>query len=174
MGVAETTIDTGGNTSDTETGGANVNMVPKDGGNIFKLYSAANYTGENLSSGDVPDDLVARGNSESSNAMRKVYDVGIGLGGPILRTVGRARLFTSAEGLVVLGAVAAWTLSLVHVLRGRTEIFVEVARRSGRDQCDGRHTLPACERRPNARAMSRSAFAMNAASQALSSMHASR
>jgi hypothetical protein len=85
VGVAETTIDTGGNTSDTETGGANVNMVPKDGGNIFKLYSAANYTGENLSSGDVPDDLVARGNSESSNAMRKVYDVGIGLGGPILR-----------------------------------------------------------------------------------------
>lgn len=49
------------------------------------------------------------------------------LGWPILRTVGRARILTSAEGLVVLGAVAAWTLSFVHVLRGRTEIFVDTA-----------------------------------------------
>jgi carboxypeptidase family protein len=81
--VAEQVVDTAGSTSDTETGGANVNMVPKDGGNKFSLFGAANYTGNQLASGKVPDSLIARGSAPDQNSMRKVWDYGIGIGGPI-------------------------------------------------------------------------------------------
>lgn len=50
------------------------------------------------------------------------------LGWPIVSTLaGPKRLVTSADGLIMLGAVAAWLVSLVHLLRGRTEIFVDTA-----------------------------------------------
>jgi hypothetical protein len=81
--VAEQVVDTAGNTSETETGGANVNMVPKDGGNKFSLYSTANYTSNGLASGKVPDSLIARGSAPDQNSMKQVWDYGIGVGGPI-------------------------------------------------------------------------------------------
>ena len=49
VGVQETVIDTGGSAVDTETGGANVNMVPKDGGNRFSFHLPSAITNEHLS-----------------------------------------------------------------------------------------------------------------------------
>src|SRR5262245_38829983 len=85
VGVQETAIDTGGAGAETETGGANINMVPKDGGNRFTLFGAVSYTNEDLASAKVPDDLIARGAAPDQNSMKKVYDYGIGVGGPIKR-----------------------------------------------------------------------------------------
>lgn len=81
--VAEQVVDTGGNAVESETGGANANMVPKDGGNRFSLYGTANFTNTNMASGKVPDNLIARGSAPDQNSMRKVWDYGVGVGGPI-------------------------------------------------------------------------------------------
>jgi hypothetical protein len=85
IGVQETVIDTGGAGAETETGGANVNMVPRDGGNTYSMRSVMNYTNENLSSGKVSDALVARGSAAYANSLKKVFDYGVGIGGPIVR-----------------------------------------------------------------------------------------
>jgi hypothetical protein len=85
IGVQEVVVDAGGNVAESETGAANVNMVPQDGGNRFKLMSIVNYTTQNLASGQVPDDLIARGSAPNQNAVKKVYDYGLGFGGPFLK-----------------------------------------------------------------------------------------
>ncbi|MGE3578631.1 MAG: carboxypeptidase regulatory-like domain-containing protein [Vicinamibacterales bacterium] len=83
IGVQETVVDTGGANAETETGGANVNMIPRDGGNKFSSNSIFNYTNTDLASGKVSDDLIARGSAADQNAMKRVYDYGIGVGGPV-------------------------------------------------------------------------------------------
>lgn len=85
IGVQETVVDTGGASAETETGGANVNMIPRDGGNQFSLHGVVSWTTEKLASGKVPDDLVARGSAADSKSMKKVYDYGLGIGGPVLK-----------------------------------------------------------------------------------------
>jgi hypothetical protein len=85
IGVQETVIDTGGASAETETGGANVNMIPRDGGNRVSLYSALNWTTEGLASGKVPDSLIQRGSAADAKSLRKVYDYGLGIGGPIVK-----------------------------------------------------------------------------------------
>ena len=85
IGVQETVVDTGGADAETETGGANINMVPRDGGNIFSLRSIVAYANEDFASGRVPASLVARGSAAQSKSLKKVYDYGVGFGGPIVR-----------------------------------------------------------------------------------------
>src|SRR5262249_45401121 len=81
----ETVVDTGGNTAESETGGANINMVPRDGGNVIRVHSINVYTNHSLASSNVSDELIARGSAPSQNSMKQVYDYGIGIGGPIMR-----------------------------------------------------------------------------------------
>ena len=83
--VQEIVVDTGGNSAETETGGGNINIVPRDGGNTLKALSNLNYTNQDLSSGKVSDALIARGSAANSNSMKKAYDYGMGIGGPIAR-----------------------------------------------------------------------------------------
>ena len=42
VAVQEVVVDTGGSSAETETGGANINMVPREGGNSLKFYGIAN------------------------------------------------------------------------------------------------------------------------------------
>jgi Carboxypeptidase regulatory-like domain len=85
VGVQETVIDTGGANAESETGGANVNMIPRDGGNTFKLIALANYTNEDFASGQVPDSAVKRGAPAQASTVKKVFDYGLGIGGPIVK-----------------------------------------------------------------------------------------
>ena len=85
IGVQETVIDTGGASAESETGGANVNMIPRDGGNTLKLIAMANYTNENFASGQVPDSAVKRGAPVQASTVKKVFDYGLGIGGPIVK-----------------------------------------------------------------------------------------
>ncbi len=82
VAIQETVIDTGGANAETETGGANINMVPREGGNSFKVYSQLAYTDENFSAEAVPDAIAARGFGPQTT-LRKVYDYGVGVGGPL-------------------------------------------------------------------------------------------
>ena len=82
VGVQETVLDTGNNFAESETGGANINLVPKEGGNRFSLYSTAYYSDHRFSARGVPDELVARGAAPQSS-LKLVYELGIGIAGPI-------------------------------------------------------------------------------------------
>ena len=82
VAVQEVVVDTAGSTADTETGGANINMVPREGGNSLKIYSNIAFTNESLSAEAVPDFVAARGFAAQSS-LRKIWDYGVGVGGPI-------------------------------------------------------------------------------------------
>ena len=81
-GIQEVALETGGQSSESTTGGVQLNFVPKDGGNTFKTYLSTNYAGPKLQSDNLSDDLRARGLTVA-NSIKKIYDFGAGLGGPI-------------------------------------------------------------------------------------------
>jgi hypothetical protein len=80
--VQEIVVDTGGIAADSETGGANYNVVPRDGGNRISVTAAGNYAGENLQQNNMSDSLRERGVSNLP-PIYKIYDAGGGFGGPI-------------------------------------------------------------------------------------------
>jgi len=83
MAVQEVTMETSGASAETQSGGLNVNMVPKDGGNQFRGTFAGDYANDSLQTGsNLTDELRARGLTRT-NSIRNVYDVGVGAGGPI-------------------------------------------------------------------------------------------
>jgi hypothetical protein len=82
VAVQEVVVDTGGSSAETETGGANVNMVPREGSNQLKLFGTANFTNHTFSASHVPDDLKARGITDQSS-LKQIWDHGIGVGGPL-------------------------------------------------------------------------------------------
>jgi hypothetical protein len=83
-GAEEVSIQLGGNSSEYELGGVQVNLVPKSGGNTFRGYLFTAFTNENLNSTAVPEDLAARG-LPTIGAVDHVYDFSGSLGGPILQ-----------------------------------------------------------------------------------------
>jgi hypothetical protein len=84
----EVVAETSGVGADRDTGGAQLNMIPKDGGNMFSGTMTFAYAGPDLQSSNDNDELLARGLNRSVSgiaSIKKFYDVGAGLGGPIVR-----------------------------------------------------------------------------------------
>jgi hypothetical protein len=82
MAVAEQTIQTGGYGAEAETGGVQINVVPKDGGNKWSGSSFTNGTSGKFQSSNLDDKLRSQGITVSPN-VKNIYDLGVGLGGPI-------------------------------------------------------------------------------------------
>ncbi len=80
--TAEITVETSGMSAESETGGVHINMVPKAGGNTFSGSFFSTVGHENLQSANVTDQLRARG-VEAQPEIRKLFDVNMGVGGPI-------------------------------------------------------------------------------------------
>jgi len=78
----EVSVELGGQTSEFEAGGVQVNMIPKEGGNRFTGFLVGNYTNQNLSSDNLNDELRARGLSVV-NKTDLVYETNVAVGGPI-------------------------------------------------------------------------------------------
>src|SRR5207247_4123420 len=78
----EVVVETGGTSAEAMTGGVQVNIVSKDGGNRFSGSLSAAYTGPSLQMGNLTDDLRARG-LKNDISIRRSYDYGGALGGPI-------------------------------------------------------------------------------------------
>ena len=85
IAVQETVIETGVASASSETGGANINMIPREGANTFGVNSSVTYTSKRFASGKVSDALLQRGSRPDQNSVKKVYDYGVGIGGPIVR-----------------------------------------------------------------------------------------
>ena len=114
--MQEMTVNTAGADASMAGGGVQINYVPRDGGNTFKgllFVTGANgaMQGTNYSSGTrdasggcTPlDSLFCRGLVTQPGALKQVYDVNPGFGGPIIRDrlwfFGTAR-WTKAENYV--------------------------------------------------------------------------
>jgi hypothetical protein len=82
--VQETVLGTGGIIAETETGGVQMNNVPRDGGNRFSLYTNVGYAKESMQGSNLSDEIRARGLA-TVNPIKSIYDLGIGVGGPVLK-----------------------------------------------------------------------------------------
>ena len=80
--VHEVTVQTSGVTAESESGGTLVNVVPRDGGNAYSGTFNSLVADRGLQSDNLDDELRARGLTQAP-FIRKRYDVGGGLGGPI-------------------------------------------------------------------------------------------
>jgi hypothetical protein len=80
----EVNVETGGTSADRNTGGVQMNIVPRDGGNTFSGAFNTSHTAPSLQADNLNDELRARGLSFSSS-LKKHYDTGGAFGGPILR-----------------------------------------------------------------------------------------
>ncbi len=65
-------------------GGAQINTIPRDGGNRFSASFFTAWTGHQLQGENLTDDLRAQGLT-SVNGVRKVYDVNLAVGGPLIK-----------------------------------------------------------------------------------------
>jgi hypothetical protein len=81
----EVVAETSGIGADRDTGGMQLNMIPRDGGNTFSGIAQLAYSGPDLQSDNIGDELIARGLSGSQGlpSIKKFYDVSGGVGGPI-------------------------------------------------------------------------------------------
>jgi hypothetical protein len=79
----EVSIQTDANSAEYETGGVMLNVIPKEGGNVFRGYLFGNFTNGDLQSSNLSDALQARG-LRAANTVRHVWDANVALGGPIL------------------------------------------------------------------------------------------
>ena len=111
LAVQEVIVDLGTmGSAEYSLGGAQINGIPKTGGNMFTGSFFVAGTGNGLQSNNLDDDLIAQGLT-SVNSVRKIYDFNATFGGPILRerlwfyagarrwgtTTGVANLFADAS-----------------------------------------------------------------------------
>ena len=82
----EVVAETSGIGADRDTGGIQLNMIPKDGGNVFSGTANIAYSGPDLQSNNINDKLIARGLNSSTRGLasiKKFLEAAGGLGGPI-------------------------------------------------------------------------------------------
>jgi len=82
--ASEISVQLGGQTAEFENGGAQANLVPKDGGNRFTALFSANYAGKGLVSDNLTPELQARG-LKLVNTTDRTYEGNVAVGGPIER-----------------------------------------------------------------------------------------
>jgi hypothetical protein len=80
--VEETTLQTSGQTAESNADGIVINHIPTTGGNVFKGELGGVYSNNSMQTGNLTDELKAAGLT-SVNQVLKVYDETFVLGGPI-------------------------------------------------------------------------------------------
>ena len=98
--VQEVAVETSGFSAEAETGGGHVNVIPRDGGNFYNGSFKADYGNNALQTNNITPELKARG-ALTPSKIRKLYEVGGGVGGPIKRDklwfFASARYWTSSS-----------------------------------------------------------------------------
>ena len=82
--IQEIVMSTGNMDAETPFGGVGVNAIPKDGGNTFSYYVNISGTNESLQTSNLSQELIDRGVT-TIPSIRKIWDYGVGIGGPIVR-----------------------------------------------------------------------------------------
>ena len=104
--VEEMTVDTGGLSAEASDAVVVMNLIPKEGSNLFRGTFTGMYTNSGLQSGNLTDALRARGLTTVDHIAR-MYDVGVTLGGPIkqdrLWFFGAYRSYDTTSGVSGIG-----------------------------------------------------------------------
>jgi len=82
--VQETAVETAGASAESDANNVRVNLVPKEGGNVYTFDTTFLYTNQNLQSSNLGDELKSRGVT-NLNQLLYLADVNTTLGGPIKR-----------------------------------------------------------------------------------------
>ena len=86
LAIQEVVLETSGIGADRDSGGMAINMIPRDGGNVYTGSATFSYSGPDLEKSNVNDDLLARGLDPTRiGALKKFRDSGVAVGGPIKR-----------------------------------------------------------------------------------------
>ena len=82
----EVVVETNGVSADRDTGGMQLNVIQRDGGNRFTGGFGYSYSGPDLESNNVNAELTARNlDPRNVGGLKNYYDVTLTLGGPIRR-----------------------------------------------------------------------------------------
>jgi hypothetical protein len=85
LGAQEIVIDTGsGGSAEYATGGAQINLIPKDGGNRFSATFFAAGTNRSLQADNLTSELQDKG-LKSINGIHSIYDLNAVIGGPLVK-----------------------------------------------------------------------------------------
>ena len=80
----EVVVETSGVGADRETGGMQMNIIQRDGGNTFSGGMNYSVSGPDFESNNLSDDLEARGlKATQIGGLKKYYDFALAFGGPI-------------------------------------------------------------------------------------------
>jgi hypothetical protein len=82
--IQEVVVETGATSAEAMTGGVQLNIIPKDGGNNWSGSVNTSWTGPSLQSDNLGDDLRARG-LQTGASVKRFRDNGGAFGGPIER-----------------------------------------------------------------------------------------
>ena len=82
--IQEMVISTSDMNAEYPYGGVATNAIPKEGGNQFSYYVNVSGTNGDLQAANVDSELEARGASPLAKN-RKIWDYGVGIGGPLVR-----------------------------------------------------------------------------------------
>jgi hypothetical protein len=102
--ASEVSVQLGGQTAEYENGGAQANLVPKDGGNLFSGMASFNYAGKGLLSNNLTPELQVRG-LKAVNTTDRTYDGNVAVGGPLKRD--KLWFFASLRGFGYKNLMAA-------------------------------------------------------------------
>ena len=80
----EVTVQTAALGAEVSAGGPHLNLIPREGGNVFSGATYLGYTDSAFQFNNLTDDLVKRG-LQTPDSVAKIYDVNASLGGPIKR-----------------------------------------------------------------------------------------
>ena len=84
IAIQEVVVDTSGAGADRDSGGMQLNMIPKDGGNQFTGAAQYSFSNSSLESSNINDDLVARNlSTDRLGSLKKYRDDAFAIGGPI-------------------------------------------------------------------------------------------
>jgi hypothetical protein len=82
--IQEVVVETGGTSAEAMTGGVQLNIIPKDGGNNWSGSFSSSYAGPRLQAENLNDGLRARG-LQTGASIKIFKDNGGAFGGPIVR-----------------------------------------------------------------------------------------
>ena len=80
----EIIVETSGGDPESESAGVNINLIPREGGNIFSGSVVGEFTNSSLQAENNLNDSLTDRFVTQSNVTEHIYDAGVGIGGPIV------------------------------------------------------------------------------------------
>ena len=84
--LQEVVVETSGVGADRETGGMQINLIQRDGGNTYSGGVSYSFTGPSMEAGNITDGLIARHLPPTQvGSLKTYYDAALAIGGPLKR-----------------------------------------------------------------------------------------